>query len=101
MIFNMDAFKYCFPFQNSLMHELVSTLKVTFLLISFKIDKYQNINSIYFTIQNATLDWFEKIYEFYLRKSEDDTVKKLIEFTQHVYIDILLAFKYYKPIFEA
>lgn len=75
-IFNMDAFKYAFPFQNSLIHELVTILK------------------------NATSDWFEKMCEFHLRKSDDDAIKKLIEFTQAVYIDVLIAFKHYKTIFE-
>lgn len=97
----MDAFKYTFPFQNSLIHELVTILKVWNFLNLF--DIILCISKFYFCFfssQNATSDWFEKMCEFHLRKSDDDAIKKLIEFAQAVYIDVLIAFKYYKTIFE-
>ncbi|CAF0819214.1 unnamed protein product [Brachionus calyciflorus] len=75
-IFNMNAFKYCFPFQNSLIHELVLVIK------------------------NASNDWFDRTADGYFRKSEDDSLKKLIEFTYLVYSDLLIAQNFYDSIFK-
>lgn len=75
-IFNLNAFKYCLPFQNSLNHELVCV------------------------IRNASVEWVEKNANCFYRKSDDDNLKRLIEFCYLIYQDLLTAQRFYDPIFK-
>lgn len=71
----MAAFKYCFPFQNTLNHELTNILK------------------------RSVMEWLEKTRDKFFY-NEEDQMRRLVEFLHVVYIDVYLVYKYYSPIFE-
>ena len=71
----MPAFKYCFPFQNTLSHELTNILK------------------------NSSSEWLEKTRDKFFY-NEEDQMRRLVEFLHVIYIDLFLVYKYYTQMFE-
>ena len=76
----MSAFRHCFPFRNSLEHELVGVFR------------------------ESGAEWLEKVRRrTSLADSSHDSdlgLRRLVEVSHALYADLYLAFKFYSPIIE-
>ena len=96
-IFNTNAYKYCFPFQNTLVHELNTILKASVA------EWFEQTVNKHFHNVSQLVELIRLIISFnwvFSLKGEEENIKQLNELTQVVYIDLYLAYKYYSPIFE-
>lgn len=83
-IYNMSAFKYCFPFRNRMEHELTSLFRET------------------------SDEWLEKVRREHMEQgslagradNDHQRLRRLVEVSQVVYSDLYLAFKFYSPVIE-
>ncbi len=76
-LYSSEAFKECYPFKNSLNHELTQTSK------------------------KSAIEWFESLNQHQmLFKTDEDPLKKLAQIVKELFLGLYSIAKYYSPIFE-